>query len=192
MSDGFARYLYVPEDGTRYASDAAAKVEQALRDAGLAVGPDGEGTQWKPMRPSGALASWAEKAGLVHPTIEVRWHDDAEEISDTYLPPRGPWSRCPDCEKLVPTHGMVIETIADGTEEMVELEDCPSCGVDFQPYEWPRSDDRVVFRSRFIVGIVADSYANSKPTFADGCPQFVTCVGEVLARDELREVFVAW
>ncbi len=192
MGHGFARYLYVPEDGTRFSSATAAKVEQALRDAGLAVGPDGEGTQWKPMRPSGALASWAERAGLVHPTIDVDWHDDATEIYDSYLPPRGPWSRCPDCAKLLPTHGTVIRTNTDGEDEMVLLEECPSCGSGFEPYAWERAQERVIFRSRFVVGILADSYQSPRPTFRDGCPQFVRCVEEVLALDTLREVFVAW
>jgi len=191
MTVGFARYLYVPEDGTRYSSGVATSLEQALRDAGLATGPDGEGLAWRPFRPAGALTSYVEQLGLVHPTLKIDWSDDPEEVRDSYLPPRGPWSRCPGCAKLLPTHGTMIVHPLSGEDMIVAIEECISCGVPFDPYAWERAEDRVLFRSRLIVSLSADSFGAARPTFADGCPQFVQTVQEVVDND-LREMFAAW
>jgi len=191
MSVGFARYLYVPEDGERYSSQVAVSIEQALRDAGLARGPGGEGLAWKPFRPAGALASYAEQLGLVHPTLEVDWYDVAEAIVDNYLPPRGPWSRCPDCGKLIPTHGTTIDHPVTGEDVVVPIEACPSCGGEFDAYAWQRAEDRVVFRSRLVVTLLGDGFALTRPGFRQGCPDFVQTVREVVEKP-LREVFVAF
>lgn len=191
MSVGFARYLYVPEDGSRWPSGVAVSIEQALRDAGLGTGPDGEGLNWRPFRPSGALERYADQLGLVHPTIKVDWFDDVEEVQDPYLPPRGPWSRCGVCAKPIPTHGTTIVHPVSGDDFIVPIEECPSCGEPFDAYSWERAEDRVVFRSRLIVSLTADSFAVTRPTFAAGCPQFVHTVAEVVGQ-ELLEVFVAF
>lgn len=191
MSVGFARYLYVPEDGTRYSSTVATSLEQALRDAGLATGPDGEGLAWRPFRPTGALAAYAEQLGLVHPTLKVDWSDDPEEVRDSYLPPRGPWSRCPKCSKLLPTHGTMIAHPLSGEDVIIQIEECISCGSPFDAYTWERAEDRVLFRSRLVVVLSADSFSAARPTFSEGCPQFVQTVREVVDND-LREMFVAW
>jgi hypothetical protein len=191
MSVGFARYLYVPEDGTRYSSGVATSIEQALRDAGLATGPDGEGLNWRPFRPTGALMSYAEQLGLVHPTLKIDWSDDPEELNDPYLPPRGPWSRCPTCGKILPTHGTMIAHPLSGEDTLVNIEECVSCGEPFDAYAWDRADDRVIFTTRLVVSLVADNFQAVRPTFQEGCPQFIQTVREVVDHD-LREVFVAW
>ncbi len=188
---GYARYLYVPEDGTRYSSAVASSIEDALRDAGLAMGPDGEGLGWRPFRPAGALMSYAESLGLVHPTIKIDWSDDPEPLSDSFLPPRGPWSRCPRCEKVIPSHGTVITHPISGDDMMIAIEECLSCGEPFDVYAWNRAEDRVVFRSRLVISLVADGFAAARPTLLEGCPQFVHTVREIVD-NELREVFVAW
>lgn len=191
MHLGFARYLYVPEDGTRYSSAVASSIEDALRDAGLATGPDGDGLGWRPFRPSGALMGYAEGLGLVQPTLKIDWSDDPEELTDSYLPPRGPWSRCPRCEKVIPTHGTIIAHPISGDEVMISIEECLSCGEPFDAYVWNRADERVIFRSRLVVSLVADGFSAARPTFAEGCPQFVHTVREIV-ENEVREVFVAW
>lgn len=186
MSRGFARYLYVPEDGSRYSSSVAASLEDALRDAGLAIGPDGDGTSWRPFRPAGALARYSENLGLVYPTLKVEWYDEAHRVIDPYLPPRGPWSRCPTCRKLLPSNGVILEE-----DELVTLEECPSCGESFDAYTWNRADDRTIFRSRLVISLVADSFSRPKPALDEGCPEFPSCIREILDRD-VSEVFVAW
>lgn len=190
MSVTFARYLYVPEDGTRHSSQVATSIEEALRDAGLAVGPDGEGTNWRPFRPSGALVRYAERLGLVYPTISVDWHDEVYELVDTYLPPRGPWSRCPSCAKLLPSHGTMIHHPVTGEEVLVQIEVCGSCGEPFDPLSWARAEERVVFRSRLVVSLQADAWGGSLPAFAEGCPELVKTIQEVVGQP-VREVFVA-
>lgn len=191
MSLGFARYLYVPEDGTRYSSSVASSIEDALRDAGLAKGPDGEGLAWRPFRPAGALGGYAEQLGLVHPTLKVEWADDPEEFNDPYLPPRGPWSICPNCAKIIPTHGTMIAHPLSGEDMLISIEDCISCGQPFDAYAWERAEDRTLFQSRLVVTLSADSFVATRPTFAEACPQFVQTVREVVDHD-LREMFVAF
>ena len=186
MSRGFARYLYIPEDGSRYSSSVAASIEDALRDAGLAVGPDGDGTSWRPFRPAGALERYVETLGLIYPTLKVDWYDEAHAVVDPYLPPRGPWSRCPSCRKLLPSNGVVVEE-----DELVELTECPSCGRDFDAYSWDRAEDRTIFRSRLIISLVADGFSNSQPPIHRACPEFASCMQEIL-QSEVSEVFVAW
>ena len=191
MNLGFARYLYVPEDGTRYSSSVASSIEDALRDAGLATGPEGEGLSWRPFRPAGAMMSYAESLGLVHPTIKIDWSDDPESLEDPYLPARGPWSRCPQCDKPIPSHGTIVAHPVSGDEMLIAIEECLSCGEPFDSYVWNRAQERVVFRSRLVVSLVADGFAATRPTFAEGCAQFVQTVHEIVDH-ELREVFVAW
>ncbi len=191
MSLGFVRYLYVPEDGTRYSSGVASSIEEALRDAGLATGPDGEGLAWRPFRPAGALGGYAETLGLVHPTLKVEWSDDPEIYSDPYLPPRGPWSVCPSCSKLIPTHGTIIAHPTTGEDFLISIEECISCGHAFDAYDWERAEDRTLFESRLVVALSADSFVVTRPTFEQACPQFVQTVREVVD-NELREMFVAF
>lgn len=191
MTLGYARYLYVPEDGTRYSSAVASSIADALRDAGLATGPDGDGLSWRPFRPAGALTAYAESLGLVHPTIKIEWSDDPEEVTDPFLPPRGPWSRCPRCEKVIPTHGTIIVHPQSGEEMLLSIDECLSCGEPFDAYRWERALDRVIFRSRLIVALVADGFAAARPTLTDACPKFVQTVREIVDND-VREVFLAW
>lgn len=157
-----------------------------MRDAGLAAGPDGEGTSWRPFRPAGALQQYAEQLGLVYPTLKVDWYDEPHEITDPFLPPRGPWCRCPGCRKVFPSDGVMFVD-----DELVTMKSCDSCGQHFDAYMWPRSDDKVVLRSRLIVSLVADDYRESLPTFADGCTTLKRCIEEILDT-QVREVFVIW
>lgn len=173
---GFARYLYVVEDGHRFSSQMAANIEGALRDAGLATGPDGEGVNWQPFRPSGALARYAATLGLLYPTLEVDWFDEPHAFGDPFLPPRGPWSRCPDCGKLVPTHG----TVMTADEELVSIKECASCGAAFDAYSWERAPNRTLFSSSMVVALVADGSRSTRPSLRDGCPELVRCVEEVV------------
>lgn len=172
---GFTRFLYVPEDGTRFSSAVAARIEEALREAGLATGPEGEGVQWRPFRPDGELATYASRLGLVLPTLEVDWFDEEHAVGDPFLAPRGPWSRCPGCGKLVPEDGMVVLD-----EELVELTACRSCGSPFEPEVWEKAADRRLFSSRLVIALTADSALVTLPTFREGCPEFVRCVEEVV------------
>ena len=183
---GFARYLYVPEDGSRLSSRVANSIEDGLRDAGLGQGPDGDGTSWRPFRPAGALQQYAEQLGLVYPTLNVDWYDEPHPVTDPFLPPRGPWSRCPTCARVVPNDGVMLID-----DELVTLKSCDSCASPFDAYMWPRAEDRVVFRSRLIISLVADAYRETLPTFADGCPALRKCVEEIIDVS-LSEVFVVW
>ncbi|MEZ4460538.1 MAG: hypothetical protein R3E66_12595 [bacterium] len=176
VGGGFARFLYVPEDGTRFSSQVAASLEDALREAGFATGPDGDGVAWQPFRPAGALSRYAEGLGLVYPTIEVEWYDDPHQICDPYLSPRGPWSRCPDCGRLVPTHG----TILTADDELVTVTQCASCGADFDSWTWEHAPSRTLFETRLVVALVADHARSTRPTFRQGCKEFVHCVEEVV------------
>jgi hypothetical protein len=187
---GFARYLYVPEDGTRFPAHWTVSIERGLRDAGLARGPDEAGV-WKPFRPAGALRNYVERLGLVYPTLEIRWYDNPEELVDNYLPPRGPWFRCPTCDKPFPESGMLMAYDRIGLEEPSVDVRCRSCGEDFEASRWNHSDSRVVFSSRLIIALTADGYSSSLPTFREGCPDFVEVVETAVGRP-MQEVFVAW
>lgn len=191
MAVGFARYLYVPEDGTRYSSAVASSIEDALRDAGLATGPDGDGLNWRPFRPAGAMTRYTEKLGLVHATLNIDWSDNPEPLRDPYLPPRGPWSRCPRCEKIIPTHGTIIAHPLTGEDTLITIEECLSCGEPFDAYIWNRAETRTVFESRLVISLVADGFQATRPTLAEGCAEFVDTVREIVDND-VREVFVAW
>ena len=190
MDIGFARYLYVPEDGTRFPAHLSLSIERGLRDAGLARGPD-EGGVWKPFRPAGALRSYVERLGLVYPTLEIRWYDNPEEVVDNYLSPRGPWVCCPQCAKPLPESGMLMAYDRVGLEEPSIEVHCQSCGEDFDAQRWRAGTSRVVFSSRLNIALTADGYANSLPTFRQGCPDFVSVVEDAVGR-QMKEVFVAW
>lgn len=185
VSCGFARYLYVPEAGVRFSSQVAASLEDALREAGLAIGPDGDGMRWQPFRPAGALSLYAEGLGLVYPTLEVDWYDDAHAFCDPFLPPRGPWSRCPDCGRLVPTHGMIITD----DNELSVIAECASCGAPFDAHSWERASSRTLFESRLVIAVIADSSKARRPTLRKGCAEFVTCVEDVVGV-QVREMLV--
>lgn len=190
MTVVFARHLYVPENGRSCSSELASAVEDALVRAGLAHPPQGEGLSWQPFRPAGALATYAAELGLAFPTLSVEWWDEPEQMRDPYLPPRGPWSRCPTCSKLIPTHGTMIVHPATGEDFLIAIEECISCGTPFDPDVWEQAEDRVLFRTRLLVTLHADSFEIARPTFAQACPQFVETVRAVVG-DELREMFVA-
>lgn len=182
---GFARCLYVPDDGTRYSLAVVASIENALREAGLAKGPDGEGVTWKPFRPDGDLANFSMKLGLVFPTIEVDWFDDAHEFVDSFLSPRGPWSRCPVCARLVPSHGHILTP----DDEVVSLTECISCGADFDPCTWEPASTRTLFVSRLVVCLAADSSSANRPTFRQACPPLIRAV-EAVVGTQVREMLV--
>lgn len=191
MSLGFARYLYVPDDGTRYSLSIVGSIEDALREEGLATGPDGDGLDWRPFRPAGELARLSDELGLSHPTLKVDWFDPPEAYTDPYLPPRGPWSVCPTCSKIIPTHGTVIVHPLSGEDVLVEIEECISCGAPFEPSDWERASDRTLFESSLVVTLSADSFQQARPTFGEGCPRFVEMVRKVVEH-EVREMFVAF
>lgn len=182
---GFARYLYVPDDGTHYSSGVATSIEGALREAGLAQGPGGDGISWKPFRPAGALADFATELGLVFPTLEVDWFDDPHEFCDSFLSPRGPWCRCPTCARLVPSHGNIVTP----DDEIVMLEACPSCGGDFDPSRWETATTRALFVSRLVVCLTADSSQANLPTFHQACPDLIRVV-EAVVGAKVREMLV--
>ncbi len=182
---GFVRYLYVPDDGITYSTAVVVALEEALRGAGLATGPGGEGATWKPFRPSGELAEFSEQLGLIYPTIEVDWFDQAREFSDTFLSPRGPWSRCPCCAHLVPSDGAVLTVNGEFTVVKV----CASCGTDFDPDRWEVAHSRALFSSRLVVALAADSSRETRPTFREGCPSLIRVVEEVVGT-AVREILV--
>lgn len=191
MAVGFARYLFVPGDGPHYGSAVTSTLAEALRKAGLATGPDGDGLSWRPFRPDGALSRYGEALGLLHPTLKIEWSDEPEPLADNYLPPRGPWSRCPSCPKVIPSHGTMITHPTTGEDVLIAIEHCPSCGEPFDAAAWARADNRTIFQSRLVVALVGDSFSATLPTFAEGCPELVHTIQARLDH-RLEEVFVAW
>lgn len=173
---GFARYLYVPDDGVLYSSVVVVAIEDALRAAGLATGPGGEGASWMPFRPHGELADFSQALGLIYPTIEVDCFDQAHEFCDSFLSPRGPWSRCPGCSHLVPSDGTVLTV--EG--EIALVTECASCGAGFDPFLWEVATSRTLFASRLVVSLAADSSRGTRPTFRQGCPRFIHVIEEVV------------
>jgi hypothetical protein len=182
---GFVRYLYVPDDGAPHSSAVVTGIEEALRREGLATGPGGEGATWMPFRPCGELAEFSERLGLIYPTLEVDWFDHAREFCDSFLSPRGPWSRCPCCAHLVPSDGAVLTVY--GEIELVK--ECASCGAAFDASRWEVAKSRALFSSRLVVCLAADSSSGTRPTFRQGCPKFIQVVEEVIGTG-VREVLV--
>ncbi len=182
---GFARYLYVPDDGVLYSCAVVMAIEDALRAAGLATGPGGDGATWMPFRPCGELADFSAGLGLIYPTIEVDCFDRAREFCDSFLSPRGPWSRCPGCAHLVPSDGTVLTV--EG--EIALVTECASCGADFEPLLWEVAKSRVLFSSRLVVALTADSSCGTRPTFRQGCPKLIQVVEEVVGT-AVREILV--
>lgn len=191
MSVGFARYLFVPEGGVSFSASIAERIADALRAAGLAEGPDGDGLSWRPFRPAGALTRYVESLGLVQPTLKIDWSEQPTNLVDSYLPPRGPWCRCPSCPKVIPADGTIIAHPTTGEEMLLRIDQCLSCGEPFDEDTWVRADNRVIFQSRLVFAVVADGFAATLPTLADGCPQLLQTMRQVVD-GPLSEVFVAW
>lgn len=185
----FARYLYIPADQPRLPSTAIREVQETLRTYKLAVGPSGEGIDWKPFRPSGRLLEYAETLNLQMPTIAIEWRPTPTPIEDPFLPAGQPYSRCPTCVKLIPTLGSSVPHPTTGEIVRIPIEQCIGCGTTVE--NWEQCEDRIVFESSFHVALLADGFSGTLPTLAEIVPEFAGVIGEAINRD-LREVFVAW
>lgn len=189
MQIRFARHLYVPAPG-RVPATTAHHLREALRETGFAQGPSGEGLSWKAFRPAGNFATYADRMGLKLPTLTIEWSDEPKAVRDTFLPRKVDWSRCPNCEKIIPTDGSVIEHPMTGESVVVPIEMCISCGLEVDE-TWPTTDNDIVFSSAFYLSLTADQFASASPTISDALPDLVKTISAI-ADQPIREVFIAW
>ncbi len=174
----FARYIFVGEehslDGCPHDTIVQSLISKNLVD-----------DQNNPM---GELKEYCDSMQLDEPKIRVGKFGFSEVI-DPFIDLSLPRHRCPVCEKIQPSDGTFIDHPVTGEKFRVEITNCISCGV-VVDRTWETTADTYVFRSHFIVSLIAKNFVVAIPTIGESVPIFVDAIAKACGAP-VREIFIA-
>lgn len=174
----FARYIFVGEDKI-IENDPHDTIIQTLISKNLI---DDE------QNPKGELKIYCDSIELIEPKVNIG-HLDFTEIIDPFIDPNLPRHRCRVCEKIQPSEGTFIKHPLSGEAFRVEITNCISCGV-VVDRNWKQTDDSYVFRTRFLVSLIAQNFVVALPTIGESVPVFLDVIAKACGVP-VKEIFIA-
>jgi len=177
MTIGMSRVLFLGDEGSPLDAALPGRIAQALLGAGLV---SGDAAEPRMLQPAGTLRSWCKKLRMRGVDVAVEVHDPPLKLGDLDLPLEGPFSACPECGKVVPTRGIATRNPLTGGILRIPVNRCEECRHPFDVELWPTADGGRIFLARLTVSVDAERFDRNHPSLHDGCPEFVSCVAEVV------------